>query len=130
VLPFAASDPMEWVHCHIARQPVAPSDRLKSVPAAVSAITMKLLSKTAEDRYQTAAGVERDLRRCLSQWESQGAIEVFTAGADDTPDSLVIPEKLYGRDQELATLLAAFDRVVAGGRGEVALGFGDSLTAQ
>ena len=55
VLPFAASDPMEWVHCHIARQPATPSERLTSVPAAVSAITMKLLSKTAEERYQTAA---------------------------------------------------------------------------
>ena len=120
-LPFAASDPMEWVHCHIARQPAAPSERLKSVPAAVSAITMKLLSKTAEERYQTAAGVERDLRRCLSQWESQGAIEVFAAGADDTPDRLVIPEKLYGRDHELDTLLTAFDRVVAGGRPELVL---------
>src|SRR5262245_36414306 len=83
-LPFKASDPMDWVHCHIARQPVAPSERLKSVPDAVSAITMKLLSKTAEERYQTAAGVERDLRRCLSQWESQGSIDVFAAGADDT----------------------------------------------
>ena len=121
VLPFAASDPMEWVHCHIARQPAAPSERLKSVPAAVSAITMKLLSKTAEERYQTAAGVERDLRRCLSQWESQGAIEVFAAGADDTPDRLVIPEKLYGRDHELDTLLTAFDRIVAGGRPELVL---------
>ena len=121
VLPFAASDPMEWVHCHIARQPAAPSERLKSVPAAVSAITMKLLSKTAEERYQTAAGVERDLRRCLSQWESQGAIDVFAAGADDTPDRLVIPEKLYGRDHELDTLLTAFDRVVAGGRPELVL---------
>ena len=121
VLPFAASDPMEWVHCHIARQPAAPSERLKSVPAAVSAITMKLLSKTAEERYQTAAGVERDLRRCLSQWESQGSIDVFAAGADDTPDRLVIPEKLYGRDHELDTLLTAFDRVVAGGRPELVL---------
>ena len=70
-LPFTASDPMEWVHCHIARQPAAPSERLRSVPGAVSAITMKLLSKTAEERYQTAAGVESDLRRCLSQWESR-----------------------------------------------------------
>jgi predicted ATPase len=122
VLPFAASDPMEWVHCHIARQPVAPSERLKSVPAAVSAITMKLLSKTAEDRYQTAAGVERDLRRCLSQWESQGAIEVFAAGADDTPDRLVIPEKLYGREREVQILREAFDRVVAGGRAGVGAG--------
>jgi PAS domain S-box-containing protein len=120
-LPFAASDPMEWVHCHIARQPTAPSERLTSVPAAVSAITMKLLSKTAEERYQTAAGVERDLRRCLSQWESQGSIDVFAAGADDTPDRLLIPERLYGRDREVETLLRAFDRVVAGGRPELVL---------
>jgi PAS domain S-box-containing protein len=120
-LPFAASDPMEWVHCHIARQPTAPSERLKSVPAAVSAITMKLLSKAAEERYQTAAGVERDLRRCLSQWDSQGSIDVFTAGADDIPDRLLIPERLYGRDREVDTLLKAFDRVVAGGRPELVL---------
>ena len=57
-LPFTASDPMEWVHCHIARQPVPPGERLKDVPAPVSAIIMKLLAKTAEERYQTAAGVE------------------------------------------------------------------------
>ena len=68
-LPFTGADPMEWVHCHIARQPAAPSERLSTVPVPVSAITMKLLSKTAEGRYQTAAGVESDLRRCLSQWE-------------------------------------------------------------
>ena len=79
-LPFTASDPMEWVHCHIARQPAAPGERRSSVPAPVSAITMKLLSKAAEERYQTAAGVESDLRRCLSQWESQGRIERFRAG--------------------------------------------------
>ena len=66
-LPFTASDPMEWVHCHIARQPVPPAERRIDVPpAAVSAIVMKLLAKTAEERYQTAAGVEHDLRRCLS----------------------------------------------------------------
>ena len=100
-LPFTASDPMEWVHCHIARQPAAPSERIQNVPAAVSAIMMKLLSKTAEERYQTAAGVESDLRRCLSQWESRGSIEEFTLGAHDTPDRLMIPEKLYGRDREV-----------------------------
>src|ERR1700694_4389942 len=71
-LPFSAADPMEWVHCHIARQPISPSARLGSVPPAVSAITMKLLSKTAEERYQTAAGVESDLRRCLIEWETRG----------------------------------------------------------
>jgi serine/threonine protein kinase len=62
-LPFSASDPMEWVHCHVARQPVPPSERSPGVPGSVSAIIMKLLAKTAEDRYQTAAGVDSDLRR-------------------------------------------------------------------
>jgi PAS domain S-box-containing protein len=120
-LPFTASDPMEWVHCHIARQPVAPSERVTNVPAAVSAITMKLLAKTAEERYQTAAGVERDLLHCLSQWESRGSIDVFTCGAQDIPDRLMIPEKLYGRDREVDTLLTAFDRIVAGGKPELVL---------
>ena len=69
-LPFTASDPMEWVHCHVARRPVPPASRLKEVPGTVSAIIMKLLAKTAEERYQTAAGVERDLRRCLAEWEA------------------------------------------------------------
>lgn len=120
-LPFMASDPMEWVHCHIAKQPAAPSERVGTVPASVSAITMKLLSKTAEERYQTAVGVESDLRRCLSQWESQGCIDDFTPGARDTPDRLMIPEKLYGRDREVDTLLTAFDRIVGGGRAELVL---------
>lgn len=120
-LPFTAADPMEWVHCHIARQPILPSERLSSVPLAVSAITMKLLSKTAEERYQTAAGVESDLRGCLREWETQGRIDDFALGQRDIPDRLMIPEKLYGRDRELETLLSAFERIVAGGRPELVL---------
>ncbi|WP_210246758.1 trifunctional serine/threonine-protein kinase/ATP-binding protein/sensor histidine kinase [Bradyrhizobium sp. UNPA324] len=120
-LPFTASDPMEWVHCHIAKQPAVPSERVGTVPTSVSAITMKLLSKTAEERYQTAAGVESDLRRCLSQWESQGRIDDFTPGAHDTPDRLMIPERLYGRDREVDALLTAFDRIVRGGGVELVL---------
>ena len=73
---------------------------------------MKLLAKTAEERYQTAAGLERDLRRCLAEWEAQGRIDDFPLGEHDTPDRLLIPEKLYGREREIETLLAAFDRVV------------------
>ncbi len=120
-LPFTASDPMEWVHCHIAKQPAAPSERVGTVPASISAITMKLLSKEAEERYQTAVGVESDLRRCLSLWESRGWIDDFTPGARDTPDRLMIPEKLYGRDREVDALLTAFDRIVGGGRAELVL---------
>src|SRR5262249_51792914 len=120
-LPFTASDPMEWVHCHIARQPLSPSGRLKSVPGAVSAIIMKLLAKTAEERYQTAASAASDLRRCLTEWETQHRIDEFPLGEQDTPDRLLIPEKLYGREFENTALLAAFDRVVAGGRPELVL---------
>jgi serine/threonine protein kinase len=120
-LPFTATDPMEWVHSHIARQPAAPSERSRNIPAAVSAITMKLLSKTPEERYQTAAGVEHDLQRCMSQWESRISIDDFPLGEQDTPDRLMIPEKLYGRNREVDTLLTAFDRVVAGGRPELVL---------
>ena len=112
---------MEWVHCHIARKPAAPAERLESVPAPISEIVMKLLAKTAEERYQTAAGVERDLRRCLAEWERDGRIEPFALGEHDTPDRLMIPEKLYGREREVETLLAAFDRVVESGAPELVL---------
>ena len=120
-LPFTASEPMEWVHCHIARKPEPPAARFGDVPGPVSAIVMKLLSKTPEERYQTAAGLEADLRYCLSEWESRGYIDEFKPGEHDTSDRLMIPEKLYGRDREVDTLLTAFDRVVAGGRPELVL---------
>lgn len=114
-LPFTASEPLEWVHCHIARQPVPLAERAPDVLPVISALVMKLLAKTAEERYQTAAGVEHDLRRCLAEWEARGAIATFPLGAHDTPDRLLIPEKLYGRQREIETLLAAFDRVVTCG---------------
>src|SRR5713101_9737050 len=120
-LPFMASDPMEWMHCHIARQPVPPGERRADVPAPISAIILKLLAKTAEERYQTAAGVEDDLRQCLTEWGSRGRIDTFLLGSHDTPDRLLIPEKLYGRECEIDSLLAAFDRVVAQGTPEFVL---------
>jgi serine/threonine protein kinase len=120
-LPFTASDPMEWVHCHIARKPVSPGERLKNIPAPVSAIIVKLLAKRAEDRYQTAGGVERDLRRCLVEWEARGAIGDFPLGQQDTPNRLLIPEKLYGRAREVGTLLATFDRIIKSDAPELVL---------
>ncbi len=120
-LPFAASDPMEWVHCHIAKQPVLPHERVKTVPAIVSEIVMRLLAKTAEERYQTAAGLESDLRHCLTQWEAQRGVDQFQLGRHDIPDRLLIPEKLYGRADEISTLLTSFDRVVTSGKPELVL---------
>jgi serine/threonine protein kinase len=119
--PFTASDPMEWVHCHIARQPVPPDQRLQHVPPAVSAIISKLLAKTAEDRYQTAAGIESDLRRCLAEWQLRRRIDDFPLCEHDKSDRLLVPEKLYGRAREIDTLLTSFERVVAGGAPELVL---------
>ncbi|WP_407175452.1 AAA family ATPase [Bradyrhizobium sp. STM 3562] len=114
-LPFTASDPMEWIHCHVARKPIPPIEKLQSVPKPVSQIVMKLLAKTAEERYQTAAGAVQDLRRCLIEWETNGRIDPFEPGEHDTPDLLLIPEKLYGRDCEIKALLVSFDGVVKSG---------------
>jgi len=75
-LPFCRRRPPGVGHCHIARQPTPPGDRA-AVPEPLSAIVMKLLAKNAEDRFQTASGLEADLRRCLAEWQSQGRIDPF-----------------------------------------------------
>jgi len=120
-LPFSAADAMEWVHCHIARQAPPPAERAKEIPEALSSIVMKLLAKTAEDRYQTAAGLESDLRHCFTEWAALGRIPPFPLGSRDWSDRLLIPEKLYGRTQEIDVLVAAFDRVVSQRATEVVL---------
>src|SRR6202030_4200500 len=114
-LPFAAAAPLEWIHCPIARQPIPPGEYAKDIPAPLSAIVMKLLAKTAEERYQTAAGVAADLRHCLTEWEAHRHIDPFRLGAHDLSDRLLIPERLYGREREIDALLASFDRFVANG---------------
>ena len=119
-LPFAAADPLEWIHSHIARQPTPPVDRV-AIPEPLSASTMKLLSKNAGERYQTASGLEADLRHCLADWQSHEGIDSFPLGAHDALDRLVIPEKLYGRECETEALVEAFNRVVANGATELLL---------
>ena len=124
--PFTASDPLEWVHCHIARQPIFPGERVNGLPESISAIVMKLLQKTPEDRYQTAAGVEADLRSCLEALGSLGRIDPFPLGMHDMSDRLLIPEKLYGREPQIEALRASFDRVVGHGTVELVLVYGYS----
>ena len=124
--PFIASDPMVLIHCHIARQPTPPSERNPAIPAQLSAIVVKLLAKTPEARYQTAAGLEADLRRCLALYEAHGRIDPFPPGGEDVPDRLAVPEQLYGREAEIETLLAAFHRVATLGAAEVVLVSGES----
>ncbi|TCK88221.1 PAS domain S-box-containing protein [Paraburkholderia sp. BL9I2N2] len=119
-LPFQASDPLEWTHCHIARMPPPPCDIAPAVPQPVSDIVMKLLAKLPEDRYQSMRGVQADLDRCLAQWRASGRIEPFRLGTDDLSDRFQIPHRLYGRDQELNALLGVFELMAATGRAALA----------
>lgn len=120
-LPFIASDAMEWIHCHIARRPAPPSERVAGIPGPIEDIVLKLLAKSAESRYQTAAGLEADLRTCLVEWQARGRIATFVLGMRDVSDRLLIPERLYGRESQIEALVTAFDRVVASGKAEMVL---------
>ncbi|MEP0754833.1 AAA family ATPase [Trichocoleus sp. Lan] len=113
-VPFQSNDPMELVHCHIASLPIPPNHLNPNIPPAVSDIVMKLLSKNAEDRYQSAFGLKADLETCLTHLESTGKISDFPLGRHDISDKFQIPQKLYGRDSEIASLMAAFERVSLG----------------
>ncbi|AFZ07480.1 multi-sensor signal transduction multi-kinase [Oscillatoria nigro-viridis PCC 7112] len=113
-LPFQTDDPMDLVHCHLAKQPLAASKVNSSVPLVLSQVVSKLMAKNAEDRYQSALGLKYDLETCLYQLKQTGKIVNFDLGQRDLCDRFIIPEKLYGRETEVATLLAAFDRVSAG----------------
>ncbi|GAB4319164.1 MAG: AAA family ATPase [Leptolyngbyaceae cyanobacterium] len=113
-LPFQTTDPMEAIHCHIARPPMPVHEVNPQVPIALSAIVAKLMAKNAEDRYQSALGLKQDLEFCLSQLETTGSIPPFPLGQWDLCDRFVIPEKLYGRQIEVATLLDSFAQVNQG----------------
>ncbi|MEI2582034.1 AAA family ATPase [Scytonema sp. PRP1] len=120
-LPFATTDPIELVHCHIAQQPVPPHELVETlnstsqpISKAVSDIVMKLLAKTPEERYQSAWGIKADLETCRDRLETLGQIDEFCLATQDICDRFVIPEKLYGREEEVTQLLTTFERVSQG----------------
>ncbi len=113
-LPFQASDPMELIHAHIAKLAPLVHEVNPDIPLVLSAIVMKLMAKNAEDRYQSAVGLKFDLEKCLAQLQETGEMQGFVIGERDESDRFMIPDKLYGRETEVSTLLDAFDRVSAG----------------
>ncbi|MDA0867860.1 MAG: AAA family ATPase, partial [Cyanobacteria bacterium] len=113
-LPFPTTDPMGLIHCHMAQPVRFPDAAQISIPAMVQAIVCKLMAKNAEERYQSALGLKHDLERCLQQLETTGAIEPFELGERDISNRFLIPEKLYGREKEIQSLLDAFARVASG----------------
>ena len=110
-LPFQSNDALELVHCHIAKVPVPPHEVNPEIPKAISEIVMKLMAKTAEERYQSAFGIRNDLAECWQQLEKTGNISDFPLGTQDISEHFHIPQKLYGREAEVEALLTAFERV-------------------
>ena len=113
-VPFKSEDPMELIHCHLAQNPPKVHDLNPEIPPIISDLVDKLMAKNAENRYQSALGLKNDLEICLQQLKDTGDIQNFKLGIRDIPDGFVIPEKLYGRQSEVKTLLDAFDRVAQG----------------
>ena len=130
-LPFESNDPMELVHCHIAKLPPSmnkphPNHLLTKemvlyagevsfdIPQVLCDIVMKLMAKNVESRYQSAFGLKFDLETCLNKLQSTGEIKSFPIAQRDVCDRFIIPDKLYGRETEVSTLLQAFERVSLG----------------
>jgi len=113
-VPFESTEAMELVHCHIAKQPLPPSEVNPDIPPAVSNIILKLLEKTAENRYQSAWGLKTDLQNALKQWQAHHTVSTFPLARFDISGHFQIPQKLYGRDNEVQLLLQAFERVSLG----------------
>ncbi len=118
-LPFATTDPMELVHCHIAQQPLPVDELISNIPVTVSKIISKLLAKTPEERYQTARGIKADLETCLHQLNTSGQIDQFPLATQDIAEKFHIPQKLYGREQEVNQLLTSFEQVSQGTTGMI-----------
>lgn len=113
-LPFRSDDPMDLIYSHIARPATPPHDVYSVVPEVVSSIIMKLMSKNAEDRYNSAFGLKQDLELCLSRLTPAGLISSFPIGKKDRSRRLQIPAKLYGREPEKNKLIALFEAAARG----------------
>ncbi len=113
-LPFSANDPLEWVHCTISRQP-PPPDRLNlKIPAILSGIILKLLSKNAENRYQSSYGLAVDLEKCRDYWKKGSVDDAFQLAQSDISRQFQIPQKLYGRKREVKKLESYFENTSHG----------------
>ena len=104
---FGSRDPLELVHCHLARVPPLAHTINPAVPEPLSHIIAKLLEKSPEDRYRTAFGLWVDLQVCLNAARDGVTDYAVQIGQGDPPARFAVVEKLYGRQREAATLLGA-----------------------
>ncbi len=114
-LPFQETDDMDLVHSHIAKMPIEPDKINANIPKFLSNIILKLLSKNAEDRYQSAFGLKHDLKQLINQQGFKN-IEGRKLGEKDFSGKLTIPEKLYGRENEIKQLYKIYEKVSNGNK--------------
>ncbi|MEK8128797.1 AAA family ATPase [Paenibacillus filicis] len=96
--PFKASEPLEWIHAHLAQAPEPLVHHLvQAMDASVVSMVMKLLEKIADDRYAHADALIADLNKMGEQHEP-----------------IVMRNTLYGREHEISFLLQAFQSVCCG----------------
>ena len=112
--PFRTDDTLELIHSHLARSPRSPREIRETIPEPLSQIVMKLLAKSPDQRYQSALGLKHDLESYAREWATPERFALFPLGQHDISDRFLLPQKLYGRQQELEQLLATFDGVCAG----------------
>lgn len=108
-LPFRSAEPLELIHMHIAQQPIPPKEVNASIPAAISAIVMKLLKKNAEERYQTGSGLKADLELMIRLLKEGKSLDGIKIGELDTSSTFVISEQLYGREEQVKELKEAYE---------------------
>jgi predicted ATPase/signal transduction histidine kinase len=113
-LPFVSDDAMELIHCHIAKMPICVTHIKPELPQVIGKIISKLMAKNVEDRYQSTLGLKSDLETCLNQLNNNGKITYFEIAQKDICNNFIIPDKLYGRESEIETLLTCFERVSNG----------------
>ncbi len=113
-LPFMANDALEWVHCHISRQAVPANKVNRTIPKVLSDIITKLISKNAEDRYQSSYGLAADLEKCNDDIKKGFHDPGFVLAQSDVSRRFQVPQKLFGRKNELERLELHFDNASRG----------------
>lgn len=113
-IPFIYTDPLEIIHAHLANKVPIPLNSDFVIPPVLIEIVYKMMSKNPVDRYQSAIGIEEDLKKCQILLNTKGGIESFSLASKDMHDHLTLSQKLYGREEEIKTLLHSYKRVSEG----------------
>jgi PAS domain S-box-containing protein len=113
-LPFDEKETLSLMHSHLAKQARPPHEVNALIPVSLSELILKLMAKNPEDRYQSAYGLKTDLLACERVWREGNTSKPISLGVSDVPDRFEISKKLFGREKELSSLHAVFDRAQKG----------------